>query len=210
MFSERKILKKMKKSTAMKEAEKIDHDKEGRAVIDLGLVDSDEFFHPYSYKTYDLVRPEVIQCIEMFESQIPAKEELSINIHTEEQTDNFDKKRIRNAMKRHYAEKIVTLNKKMKKDILFATILILFGIVFSVVECVLWARWSQQFVDLILSIIAWTFIWDGFETFIVDLPLNRRTQLKNYRIMNAKVHVRKYSKKIQKDYGIGEYEDEED
>lgn len=203
-------LKKLKKSKVMREAEKVDYDKKGRAVINIGIESSDEFFHPYSYKTYDLVNPELIDYIEEVEAQIPPKEELSIDVYTEEATSNFEKKCIRESAKRHYAEKIVSLKQKSKKDLIIAMVLISLGVACAILEVWLWDIWQSQFVDIIVTIIAWTFIWDGFEMLIIDLPENRRMRFKCYRLMNAKVHIRQYSKKIQKDYGIGEFEDEKD
>ena len=205
-----KTLRKLKKSTPMKEAEDIEYDDQGNAIINVGLKELEDFFYPCSFKTYDMVSKDVIEYVEMFAGQVPQKDDLSIDIYTEEPTDNFDKKRIRRAVKRHYAEKIVTQNKTMKKDILWGSILLLLGILVAVLEFVVLYVWGQPFVDLLISIIAWTFFWDGFEMLAIDLPQLRAEQIKNYRMMRAKVHVRQYSQTIKREFGIGEYEEDDD
>ena len=131
-----KTLRKLKKSTPMREAEKIEYDDQGNAIINVGLKELEDFFYPCSFKTYDMVSKDVIEYVEMFAGQVPQKENLSIDIYTEEPTDNFDKKRIRRAVKRHYAEKIFNQSKSMKKDILWGSILMLLGVLVAMLEFV--------------------------------------------------------------------------
>ncbi len=206
----RNILRKLKKSTPMKEAEKIEYDDQGNAIIEVGLKEIEDFFHPCSFKTYDIISKDVEEYIERFTDQIPAKDDLSVDVYTEEPTDNFDKKRIRHSVKRNYAEKIVTTNKKIKKTAWMGSILLILGIAFAAVEFLIYAIWPQNLVDLIISIVAWTFFWDGFEMLALDLPALREEQIKNYRLMRAKVHVRQYSKTIQREFGIGEFEEDDE
>ena len=154
-----------------------------------------------------MVSKDVVEYVEMFAGQVPPKDDLAIDIYTEESTDNFDKKRIRKAVKRHYAEKILNQSKAMKKDILWGSILLVLGILVAALEFLVLYVWGQPFVDLLISIIAWTFFWDGFEMLAIDLPKLRVEQIKNYRMMRAKVHVRQYSQAIKREFGICEYEE---
>lgn len=186
----------------MREAELLDYDKEGRAIINVGIKTAEDFFYSCSYKSYDLMSADVVQYVEMFESQVPKGEDITIDVYTEEKTDNFDKTRIKSSIKRHYAEKVVSLKQKQKKDLWVGSILILLGVILAWIECVTWAKFNMPFVDLLLSIVAWTFVWDGFEMLALDLPQLMQVQKKNYRIMNAKVHVRQYNKTIQREYGL--------
>ena len=67
-----------------------------------------------------------------------------------------------------------------------------------------------MYLDTILAVIGWLFLWDGLEIIFYD---RRELKLKKHystKLMDAKVHIRQYSKKIQREYGIGEYEDDED
>lgn len=93
MFKHLKRIKKINKSVAVREANEIDYDEEGRAQINVGLKTAEDFFSPFSYKTYEFMNPEVSNFINMCESSIPVKDELSIDIYTEEATDNEEKKK---------------------------------------------------------------------------------------------------------------------
>ena len=94
MFERRKILKKLRKSSAYKAASKVDYDKEGRVRINVGLKNAEDFFSPYAYKTYELLNSGVTEHIDMSEAEIPITEGISLDIYTEEKTTNEEKKRM--------------------------------------------------------------------------------------------------------------------
>ena len=208
MFKRRKLLEKIKSSKAMREAESLEYNDMGRAIIEVGIKNADDFFHPCSYKSYDLVSQNVVECVEMFEKQIPSKDEIAIDVYTEEPTTNFDKTRIRSAIKRHYSEKTVNLKKKMRRNLIFGTIFSLLGVGLVALECLLWNIWGHMFVDTLLSIIAWVFLWDGFELLVIELPPLKIEQEKNLRLLSSKVHVRQYSATIKRKYLIDPEEED--
>jgi len=210
MFERRKILKKLRKSPAYKDAATFDYDKEGRVQINVGLKDADDFFSPYAYKTYELLNSGVTEHIDMSEGQIPITESITLEIYTEEKTTNEEKKRIRSAVKRHYAEMVVSVKRQLKINTWKGLILSAIGVVILFAEAFLYAKLSNLYLDTIMAVIGWMFLWDGMEVFLWDRSDLRRKEIKCYRLMNAKVHIRQYSKKIQRQYGIGEFEDDEE
>lgn len=201
--SRRNILKKLKKSAAMQEARQIDYNKDGDAIISVGLREADEFFSPYSYKTYELMNPEVIEYIDSLESEIPITDSISIDIHTEEPTNNIQKKRIRDAVKRQNAEQIIIVEKKLKRNLFSGLLSTILGVLVLILEAFLWKTISNYMLDTVLVVLGWMFLWDGIEILIFERPPLKRKQFKCYRLMNAKVHVRQYSNKIKKMYNIG-------
>lgn len=210
MFERRKLLKISRRSPAIKDAYQIDHDKDGRAKIDVGLIDSDDFFSPYSFLTYELMHPGIIDYINMCEAQIPVGEEVSIDVHTEDITTNEEKKRIRYAVKRHHAEQIVLLNKKLKHNAIVGFLYTFLGLAILMFEALLYNVLSQIHILEIIAVIGWLFLWDGLEVLLSDRSEIRRKQIRSYRLLNAKVHIRRYSKKIQRAYGIGDYEEDDE
>ena len=203
MSSKRQIFKKMKKSKAMKEAKTIDYAEDGRAQINVGLREAADFFSPYSYLTYELMDPAVSEYIDMCESTIPEGDEISIDIYTEELTDNEEKKRIRTAVKRHHAEEIVSIEKKLKKKTISGLIWSVLGVLILLVEAILFTLFENMYLDTILAVLGWLLL-------LSDRSHLKRKLFRSYRLMNAKVHVRMYSRKIQKEYGIGEFVEEDD
>ncbi len=210
MFKHLKRIKKINKSVAVREANEIDYDEEGRAQINVGLKTAEDFFSPFSYKTYEFMNPEVSNFINMCESSIPVKDELSIDIYTEEATDNEEKKRIRRAVKRYHAEQLVIVNKKLKRNFIQGLIFSILGILILLAEAIIYNVVDNMYLDTLLAVIGWLFLWDGVEVWLDDRAELKRKKVRSYRILNAKIHVRKYSRKIQREYGFGEFEEYED
>ena len=210
MIKKREILKRLKKSKAMKEAKTLDYNENGQVQINVGLPEADDFFSPFSYLTYELMNPAVIDYIDMYEASIPLNEEVCLDIHTEESTDNEEKKRIRTAVKRHYAEQIVIIEKKLKRKTISGLIWSILGILILFLEAIIYPIINSMYLDTILAVVGWLFLWDGMEILLSDRSSLKRKLIKSYRLMNAKVHVRKYSRKIQRAYGIGDFEEDDD
>ena len=210
MFKRLKKIKKLKKSVAVKEANELDYDKNGRVQINVGIKTQEDFFSPYSYKTYEFMNPEVSNYINMCESSIPVNEELSIDIYTETDTTNEEKKRIRRAVKRHHAEQLVIINTKLRHNLIQGIVFSILGILILLAEAIVYSMISNMYLDTILAVIGWLFLWDGLEVMLGDRSELKRKKIRSYRILNAKVHVRKYSLKIQREYGFGEFEEDEE
>ena len=210
MFKRLRNINKLKKSKAMREASELDYNEDGSVQINVGLIDSDDFFSPYSYKSYELMNPDVIEYIEMCESTIPEKEEISLDIYTEDATTNEEKIRIRKAVKRHHAEQLVAINGQLKHNLIEGLIFCLLGVVILLVEAILYSLVQNMYLDTILAVVGWLFLWDGLEVMWYDRGELKRKKAQCIRLLNAKVHVRRYSRKIQREYGFGEFEETED
>lgn len=207
--SSRKILKNLKKNSAVKEARKFDHNEDGSVQITVGLREVDDFYSPYSYLTYEFMNTEVCNYIEMYESNIPIDEKVSIDIYTETPTTQTDKKRIRQTVKRHYAEEILATEKKYKHEISKAITFSIIGLILLLVEAIVYEFFVNMYLDTIIAVVGWLFLWDGFEILIYDRADLKRKLIRQYRLLNARVHVRQYSQKIKNKYGLND-EDEED
>ena len=202
--------KRSKSYKALKEASTYDYDKEGRAKIEVGLREPEDFFSPYSYLTYELMNPRVDEYIEMCSSGLQKNEEVSIDIYTEVPTDNDEKKRIRDTVRRHYAEQAVVAEKELKHNLLVGLFWCVMGFLVLFVEALLYNIVADMYLDTILAVIGWLFLWDGLEIIFYDRRELKLKRIRCQKLMDAKVHVRQYSKKIQREYGIGEFEEEEE
>jgi len=209
MFKHLKTRKKLDKSNVMKEAQKIDYDKDGRVEIDVGLKCADDFFSPYSYKTYEMMNLEVDEYINMREDTIPNNEEISLNIYTETPTTNEEKRRIRQTVKRHHAEELIAVKRKLKHNLILGLFCSFVGLLILLAEAILYHFVTNMYLDTVMAVIGWLFLWDGLEIIFYERGELKERKIRSYRLMNAKVHVRMYSKTIQREYGIGEFEDED-
>lgn len=195
MSKRSKIIKKLKNSSAYKDAETLDYAENDDVIIPIGLKNVEDFFNPYSYKDYELVNPAVLNFIYDNEKTIPISENISIDIHTEYSTTNADKKRIRETMKRQHAEQVIVVTKKLKNNLFSGFLSFILGVL--ILALALYIENSQFFMSNILintlMITAWVFVWHSVELWFIQRPQIKTLLIKNYRLMNARVHVRKYS-----------------
>lgn len=210
MFKKFKNLRKIEKSKAVHEASELDYNPDGSVQINVGLKDADDFFSPYSYKTYELMNPDVIDYIEMCESTIPIKDPISLDIYTETPTTNQEKVRIRKAVKRNQAEQLTIINKKLKHNLIEGIIFSIVGFIILFVEALLYEKVTNMYLDTILAVVGWLFLWDGVEIMVSERADLKRQKLTCIRLINAKVHIRKYSRKIQREFNFGEFEEDDE
>lgn len=207
MFRHLREKKKLNKSIAMREIQKFDYDKDGRVIIDVGLKCADDFFSPYSYRTQEIMNPEVESYINEFESCIPADKEIVIDIFTETPTINEEKMRIKQTVKRHHADEVIALNKKLKHNLILGTIFSLIGLLILFAEILVFKLLRNNYLDTVIGIVGWLFLWDGLEIVFYNRRELNAQKHQSYRLMNAKVHVKMYSKTIQREYKMGEFEE---
>ncbi len=210
MTRKRKILKKLQKNSAIKEARELDYNEDGSVQINVGLKEADDFFHPYAYLTYEFMNPDVKDYIETYEASIPEDKEITIDIYTETPTTQEEKKRIRRTVKRHYAEEIVASEGELKKETSRAIWFMVLGFVILLVEAVLYSVFENMYIDTILAVIGWLFLWDGLEIYLYERAEIKSQLIRCYRMLNSKVHVRNYSQKIKREYGIEDEEDDDE
>ena len=195
MSKRSKIIKKLKNSEAYKDAETLDYADNDSVIIPIGLKNIEDFFNPYSYKDYELVNPAVLDFIYDNEKIIPISESINIDIHTECSTNNTDKKRIRETMKRQHAEQVIVTTKKLRQNLISGIFSFFAGIL--ILALALFLENSEFFMSNILintvMITAWVFVWHSIELLFIQRPSLKTQLIKNYRLMNAKVHIRKYS-----------------
>ena len=208
MLKRFKLSRKIEKSSVMKEARQLDYNKDGSVQINVGLKNAENFFSPYSFKTYEMTNPEIIDYINMCEESIPKNDRISLDIYLETPTTKETKKRIRNSIKRYYAEKVVRLKKQKKRNFLFGLFYILFGIALLLLESFFYEFFQQIHIEFLLDVIGWLFLWDGVETLIGEWDSIRQELNQSYHLLHARINIRQYSKKIQKEYKIGDFEEE--
>jgi hypothetical protein len=132
---------------------------------------------------------------------------VSLDVYTETPTTNAEKIRIRKAVKRHHAEQLAIVNKKLKKNLVEGLIFSFLGILILFIEAILYIKFENMYLDTILAVIGWLFMWDGLEVMLSTRHDLKRKKIRCMRMIDAKVHVRKYSRKIQRQYKFGEFEE---
>ncbi len=206
MFERFKKLKRIADSKVVQDAEVLEYNDDGSVQINVGLKTADDFFSPYSCKPYELMNNDVCDYINRCEAMVGVKEDISLEIYTETATSSDEKRRIRETVKRHHAEELVSINKRLARNLIEGVVFSLVGCGILFLEAVLYVKIKNLYLDTLLAVIGWLFLWDGLEVMISSISALRRKKLRSMRLLNAKVHIRKYSRSIQKEYKIGEFE----
>ena len=58
-------------------------------------------------------------------------------------------------------------------------------------------------------VVGWLFLWDGVETLIGEWDTIRQQLNQSYHLLNARIHIRQYGRRIQKKYKIGDFKETE-
>jgi len=185
MTKNKKVLK------AIEEAEEIDYDIDGNAVIWVGLKSKEDFYDKYCDKSYKLLNAEMLEYIEKASKSIPANESLALSFSTEFSTTSKEKESMKNAIKRQYAEELVLAKKKLNRNLLFSLILTILGIGVLALGVVLVNLKLSSIIYDIVIIAAWVFIWDAFEMFFFSRPELKYKYHLMKRLINCKVYVKK-------------------
>ena len=143
-------------------------------------------------------------------ASVPQNEDLSLEVFTEEPTSNTEKKRIRQAVKRHNAEQIVAINRRLKRNLFIGLTFCIIGLAIMIMTGLFYNRLHKIYMQEILAIVGWMFLWDGLEFILEDRVELKRKKQRCIKLMGAKVHIRQYDRKIQREYRFGEYEEDYD
>lgn len=157
-----------------------------------------------------MMNPEVDEYIKKCESAVPKHEEISLDIYTETPTTNEEKRRIRQTVKRHHAEESIATKQKLRRNLITGIFFSLIGLLILLAEAIIYSFVVNMYLDTVMAVIGWLFLWDGLEIMFYERSELNRKKVRSYRLMNAKVHVRMYSKSIQREYKIGEFEEDDE
>ena len=206
---ERKVLKKIRNYKAVETAKTLDYDENGNPIISIGLKKPENFYNPVCYRTYEMINQDVVDFIEVNQRQIPMGDDINLDIFVEKKTTNEEKIRIRETVKRHSAEQVVDLKKRMQNKLISGLIYFFLGVVLLLLGIMFDGEESSSVVVNTIIIIAWVFEWDAIEALVFDYRSLRTRLIRKFQLLNAKVHVRQYSKTIIRQYDI-DMEEEED
>ena len=198
MSKRSKIIKKLKNSSAYKDAETWDYNDNDDVIIQIGLKNVEDFFNPYSYKDYELVNTELLDFIYTNEKTIPISESITLEINTECPVNKDDQQRIKETLKRQHAEDVIVVNKKLKQNFLSGIINFLLGVL--ILAGTLFLENNEFFMSNVLintlMIIAWVFVWKAIEQLFIERVRLKNLLIRNYRLMNAKVNIQQYKKTV--------------
>ena len=210
MGIERKVLKRIRNYKAYEDAKQIDYDENGNAIVTIGLKRVEDFYSPVCYRTYEMINKDVVEFIDENQRQIPIDKDINLDIFIEKRTTNEEKKRIRDTVKRQSAEDIVGLKKRYRGKLVSGIMFFLLGALLLLIGLLFNGEDSGSIFIETLVIIAWVFEWDAIEALVFDTHNIKQKLIRKFQLLNAKVHVRQYSKTIIRQYDIDMDEETEE
>ena len=153
---------------AIQEAENIDYDKDGNAIIHVGLKSKEEFYNEYCHGEYKTLNVEMTDFIEENAKKLPQNKDLTLKIHTSSEISPKEKEEMQKAIRREYADKYVLLNKKLKTNLFLTIILTIVGLgVLALAVLFENLEWSSILSNTVM-IAAWVFLWEAVEFFFFN------------------------------------------
>ncbi len=179
-----KSIKEIRKALHLLEKEH-EHDEQGRAVIDLRVLDDGEFLSPYSTAKHNIISEDVSDFIEHSMRGVPPEEAVHIRIYsnviTPEEQAEYTK-----AIHSHYADKYRDScfeKKHLHRTAAIMTLVAVVALSFMIGFEVSWFRTAV--ISEIIDIFAWVFMWEAVDIFFLQRTMLRFKQQRYLRLADS-------------------------
>lgn len=187
----RKQLKDKEKELA-KEERQI-YDQEGRAVINVNVLDDSGFLSPYGEDNDVLISSETAAFLEHSIRPVNHKKDLSLIIKSNV-IDDKEKGVFAKGIKNYYENTFLELQQKLKTNLFATLLLMLAGFVWFAVVIVLSLFFTYDMILEMISIAGWVFLWEAVDLFFLQRPQIKRKQYRAFALMNAKLKFEELKK----------------
>ena len=151
-------------------------DGEGRVVVDLRVLNDDDFLSPYSAQDHNVLSEDVSGFIEKSLRSVPVEEQVRLRIHSDVITDE-EKKEYTKAIHEHYAdgyENICLEKRRLHKLALMMALVAVCALTLMIGLEVTGSRTAV--LSEIIDIFAWVFMWEAVDIFFLECAMLRFKQ----------------------------------
>ncbi len=170
-----------------KSKKEIEFDGEGRAVVELRVLDDNSFLSPYSTVQCNVLSEDVSDFIEHSLGGIPLEKSLHFRICSDVITEE-EQREYTKAIHRHYAKKY--LDSCMEKKHLHKMAAIMTFIAVAALSLMISftaAGIGNEVFTEIVDIFAWVFMWEAVDIFFLRCTLLRFKQQRYLRLADSKI-----------------------
>lgn len=132
-------------------------DNDGRIIINMQVLNDDEFLSPFSMSEVPVINSDVADFIENSTINLPPKEKLRLIIHSDCIDDNekilYDK-----AIKEYYQERYTSLRKDLIRNYIAVAIMFIVGAIILTISVF---KINTLVKSEIIDIVAWVLIWEA-------------------------------------------------
>ncbi|MBQ2769599.1 MAG: hypothetical protein IJD48_01185 [Clostridia bacterium] len=139
-------------------------DEQNRVVVDITVQDDEEFLSKFSQTETPVINTEVANFIETTTTSIPAKESLTLRIHSNCITDE-EKGLYSKGIKEYYKQKYFLIQKNIKQNYTVAIILTIVSLILLSASILLKNNLTVYIWAEAVNIVAWFFLWEAIGMF---------------------------------------------
>lgn len=151
-------------------------DAEGRVVVDIRILNDDEFLSPYSAENHNIVSEEASSFIEHSLQAVPVEEPLHFRVHSDVITAE-EQKEYTKAIHEYYEDCYVSTAFEKKRLTFMALIMALVGVAALTLMIGLDVTGNKTAIALeVIDIFAWVFLWEAVDIFFLQGALLRFKQ----------------------------------
>ena len=149
-------------------------DEEGRIVINMTVNNDDDFLSRFSISHTPVISEDVAEFIENSTEYLPAKEPLTLRIHSH-CIDDEEKEIYRKAIHEYYMQKYIVNENEIKKDKWISIALLFFGVMTLAFEIFYSYHAGNEIWTQVIDIVAWVLLWEACDIFVFE---GRKLRLK--------------------------------
>ena len=190
MINRRQLKEKAKE---LQKEDKQIYDEEGRAVINMTVLDN-EFLSPYGEEKDIVISRETAAFLEHSTRAIHHNRDLTLVISSNV-IDEKEKVLYKKGIHNYFENSFLALQKDLKRNLWTSIIFALIGVLYFAVLIVVSLFVDYDLILEMLSIAGWVFLWEAVELFFIDRTEMKNRQYRAYAFLNAKIIYEELNKK---------------
>lgn len=144
----------------------------------------DQIFSEYNYENKTTLNPNLCEYLWDNIKLAPPSKDVTIRIYDKA---NLNLPEVQSAIKTHYRREYADAKDDLKKINLFTIIAMIVGVLFLVSLVLIHNYVNNYYLDIILEIVSWVFIWEAVDRFFLERPKIRKKCIQIQKIYAAKV-----------------------
>lgn len=170
------------------------YDEEGRAVVNMTVLDDRGFLSQYGEDNDILISSETAAFLEHSTKAIHHNKDLTLSISSNV-IDEREKVLYEKGIRNYYENTFLALQKDLKRNFLTTMLLTIIGVIYFAVLIIISFFVDFDIILEMLSIAGWVFLWEAIELFFLERPKIKNLQYRAYALMNAKIKYIELNKK---------------
>lgn len=172
---------------------KVDTDKDGRAIVRINIKDADSLLSVYNDNSREIISSETALFIDNVIKTVNPKDDIHLKISCEEYTS--DKEQIyKNAITQYYLNEFADKERKLRQNTIMSITTLILAII-SFVLLQLFTLWNvPNVIYQLMEVVSWVFAWETIDLLCFQRRLIKYEQIKDVKIIFAKISFKPLEK----------------